>query len=79
MAEVKKDDKVTTKDVKLELAEQSKKNLANGGKNVEVSITDTVKVKFTKDHGFMKKGQEATISALAYKVYDKNKCVEKIN
>lgn len=72
-------DKITTKDIKKELAEQSKTNRNNGGKDVEVSITDTVKVKFTKDFGFMKKDQTATISILAYKVYDKNKCVEKIN
>lgn len=78
MAESKQK-KVTVKDVKLEKAEQSKKNRQAGGKDVEVSITDIVNVRFTKDFGKMKKDQTARISQFAFEVYDKNKCVEKIN
>lgn len=70
---------IKTSDVKAEKAEQSKKNAANGGKPVEVSILDTVNVKFKKDFGKMKKGQTYRISQLAYEVYDKNGVVEKIN
>lgn len=78
MAEVKK--VYTTKDIKKELAEQSKKNKSNGGKNVEVSVLDTVNVRFTKDFGkHIKKGHEQKMSILSFKVYDKNGVVEKIN
>lgn len=80
MAELKKDDKIiTTKDVKADIAEQSKKNRENGGKDVVVSILDTVDVVFTKDFGFMRKNQKARISTLAYETYKRNKCVEKTN
>lgn len=80
MAESKKEVKATTvKDVKLEKAEQSRKNRNAGGKDVEVSILDIVNVRFTKDFKRMKKGKLARISRLAYEVYDKNNCVEKIN
>lgn len=79
MSEVKNKGKVSVKDVKQEKAAQSAKNRAGGGKDVEVSILDTVKVRFTKDYGKMKKGHTQSISPLAYEVYDKNSCVEKIN
>ncbi len=80
MADSKKESKsVTVKDVKLEKAEQSKKNRASGGKDVEISILDVVNVRFTKDFKRMKKGKIARISRLAFEVYDKNNCVEKIN
>lgn len=80
MSDAKKESKPTTvKDVKKELADQSKKNRANGGKDVVVSITDTVEVRFTKDFGkHIKKGHTQRMSILSYKVYDKNGVVEKI-
>lgn len=83
MAEAKKGDNkkiITTKDVKQEKAAQSAKNRAAGGKDVEVSVLDTVNVRFTDDFGkHIKKGHEQRMSVLAFEVYDKNGVVEKIN
>lgn len=79
MSETKKESTTTVADVKKEKAEQSRKNRLNGGKDVVVSITDTVNVRFTKDFLKMKKGHTQRISQLAYEMYNKNKCVEKIN
>ena len=70
---------VTVEEVLQDKAEQSKKNIANGGKEEEISLIDLVKVEFIKDYGHMKKGQIETISPLAYEIYDKNKAVKKIS
>lgn len=69
---------VTVLDVMEEKAEMSAKNRSKGGEDVKVSLTDTVKVRFTSDYGYMRAGQTATISALAFEIYDRNKVVEKI-
>ena len=60
-------------------AEQSAENKRKGGSDVEVSLVDTHKVRFTKDFGFMKKGAEATVSDVAYQIYNGKGVVEKIN
>lgn len=70
---------VKVKDVKLEKAEQSRKNRQAGGTDVVVDVTQKVKVRFTNNFGQMKKGHEQFVSQFAFEVYDKNKCVEKIN
>lgn len=69
---------VTVKDVIEDKAKQSAINVKNGNKNVIVKLDGKVKVRFTSDYGFMKKGKEATISDLAYDVYSKAGVVEKI-
>ena len=70
---------VTVEEVLQEKAKESKESISNGGKEVEISLTDIVNVEFIKDFGFMKKGDKASISPLAYEVYDKNKVVKKIS
>lgn len=67
--------KVTTKDVKAEIAKEAKRQ----GKDIEISATDVVNVRFKEDFGKMKKDKVYRISAFAYQVYDKNGVVEKIN
>lgn len=71
--------KVSTKDYFENKAVEAKKRLEEGKPLEKVNIEDKVKVRFTKDYGYMKKGQEATISIVAYNIYNENKCIEKID
>lgn len=77
MATEKKE--TTVQDVKDSKAAQSKKNRQAGGSDVEISVIDTVNVRFTKDFKEMKKGHSQRVSMLAFEFYDKNGVVEKIN
>ncbi|UYW01790.1 hypothetical protein K5I29_02375 [Flavobacterium agricola] len=61
----------TVEEVLKEKGAESLKNIRNGKELEKVSLTDKVKIVFTKDYGFMKKDQEATVSALAFEVYSK--------
>jgi hypothetical protein len=60
-------------------AEQSKKNKQAGGNNVIIDLVGKVKVRFTKDYGFIKAGHEQFLSETAYEIYADKKVVEKIN
>lgn len=81
-AKAKKEEKAeittTVMDVMEEKGKQSAINVKNGKDPVIVKLNGKVKVRFTKDYGYMKKDKEATISDLAYDVYAKAGVVEKI-
>lgn len=57
---------------------KSKSNLSQGGKEVEVSLTNKTLVRFTKNFGFLKKGHEQEVSDVAYAIYEKAGVIEKI-
>ena len=60
-------------------AEQSKKNLATGGKNVVIDLQKKIAARFTKDFGYIKAGHEQPLSETAYEIYAAQGVVEKIN
>lgn len=57
---------------------KSKHNLSQGGKEVEVSLTNKTLVRFTKNFGFLKKGHEQEVSDVAYAIYEKAGVIEKL-
>lgn len=57
---------------------KSKENKSNGGKEVEVSLTNKTSVRFTKDFGFMKKGDVQEVSDVALAIYEGKKVIEKL-
>ena len=57
---------------------KSKANIANGGKEVVVSLTNKTMVRFTKDFGHMKENHKQEVSDLALAIYEKAGVVEKI-
>ncbi len=61
-----------------EQGKKSKENKAQGGKEVEVSLTNKTFVRFTKNHGFFKKGHEQEVSDVAFAIYDKAGVIEKL-
>lgn len=81
-AKAKKEEKaevtVTVSDVMQEKGKQSATNIKNGNEAVKVSLTRKVKVRFTKDYGFIKKDATLQVSELAYDIYAKAGVVEKI-
>lgn len=60
-------------------AAQSKKNKSEGGKNVVIDLVKKVKVRFTKDFGYMTKGKEQYVSETAYEIYADKGVVERVN
>lgn len=61
--------------------EQGEKSLENrkaGGSDVTVSLTNKTLVRFTKDHGYFKKGHEQEVSDVALAIYEKAKVIEKL-
>lgn len=75
MAEVKKAEKTSL----VEEVFEEKAELVKQGKSPKLSLTKKTKVEFTKDHGFMKKGDTQYISDIAVAVYEKAKCIKKID
>ncbi len=67
-----------TKEYFEKQGEKSKSNRSAGGKDVEVSLTNKTLVKFTKDHGFFKKGHEQEVSDVAFSIYETAGVIEKI-
>ena len=67
-----------TKEYFEEQGEKSKENRSKGGEDVKASLTNKTMVRFTKDHGFFKKGHEQEVSDVALAIYEKAKAVEKI-
>ena len=61
-----------------DLADQSKKNLAKGGKNVQIDLIKTVAARFTKSIGYIKEGHEQMLSQTAFDIYKKKDAVELI-
>jgi len=61
-----------------EKGQESATRRKNQESDVEVSLLDTHKVKFTKDFGFMKKDRVETISQMAFEIYTKAGVIEKI-
>ena len=57
---------------------KSKENKSNGGEEVKVSLTNKTKVRFIKDFGFMKKGDEQEVSDVALAIYEGKKVIEKL-
>lgn len=49
------------------------------GKKPKINLSKTVRVEFTKDVGFIKKGHVQKISQLARELYEKQKCIKVIN
>lgn len=60
-------------------AAQSKKNKAEGGKNVVIDLVKKVRVRFTQDFGYIKKGHEQDLSETAFEIYNSKGVVEKVN
>lgn len=60
-------------------AGDTKKNLASGGKPATISLTNKVKIEFTKDYGnHIKKGHKQEVSDTAYEIYLKQGVVKKL-
>jgi hypothetical protein len=57
---------------------KSKENKSAGGSEVVVSLTNKTMVRFTKNHGYFKKGHEQEVSDVAYAIYDKARVIEKL-
>ena len=57
---------------------KSKENRSNGGKEVEVSLTNKTNVRFIKDFGFMREGDVQEVSDVALAIYESKKVIEKI-
>lgn len=74
-----KEKKSITKEHFEKKAEQTKKNLASGGKPVTVDLHKTVTVEFTSDYGYNKKGDVKTVSDTAYEIYNNKGVVTKVN
>lgn len=71
-------DEATVQTVLESKAEQTKKNLSQGGTAVKVSIVNTTEVIFTADYGYMKKGHKQRVSDLALEMYQKAGVVERL-
>lgn len=68
-----------TKEYFDEQAEKSRKNRANGGEDVKISLTNKTLVRFTKNFGkHLKKGDEMEISDQALAIYEKKGVIEKL-
>ena len=57
---------------------ESAANLRNGKDVVTFSIANKIKVEFTKDFVFMKKGNVQEVSEIAYEIYKKAEVVKKL-
>lgn len=63
-----------------EQGEKSRKNRANGGEDVKISLTNKTLVRFTKDFGkHLKEGDEMEVSDMAFAIYQKAGVIEKVN
>ena len=58
--------------------EESASNLAKGGSEATISLTNKVNVEFIEDYGFMKKGHVQEISDAAFEIYNSLKVVKKV-
>ncbi len=61
-----------------EKGQESLENLQKGGKEVIVSLTNTTKVEFIKDFGFIKKGHIQEVSDVALEIYSREDVVKKL-
>lgn len=67
-----------TEEYFAEQGAKSKSNLSQGGKEVEVSLTNKTLVRFTKNFGFLKKDHVQEISDVALAIYEKAGVIEKL-
>ena len=61
-----------------EFFEDKAKEIKEGG-SPKVNLSKIVKVEFTKDFGYMRKGKTQNVSQIAYEIYKKAKCIKVID
>lgn len=61
-----------------EKAEKAIKAKKDGAQAPKVSLKNTIKVQFTRNYGFIKKGHVQKVSEVAYEMYQKAGVVEKV-